>query len=149
MEPLVAPTLTNKNITQHLHFLSASPERPKQRERLRERGLWVFSAKHKIEIYNFSDKFWIFFFLEKYFVFDIIFLGTRVESERMRENLRPNIPDPDATRGCRAELTRTNSDSSAITLEAVASTQPSPHSQISPPVISFFQRSRSKFPDIS
>ena len=61
MEPLVAPTLTNKNITQHLHFLSASPERPKQRERLRERGLWVFSAKHKIEIYNFSDKFWIFF----------------------------------------------------------------------------------------
>lgn len=67
----------------------------------------------------------------------------------MGENLRPNIPDPDATRGCRAELTRTNSDSSAITVDAVASTQPLPHSQIPPPVISFFQRSPSNFPDIS
>lgn len=52
----------------------------------------------------------------------------------MGENLRPNIPDPDATQGCRVELTQTNSDSSAITVDAVASTQPSsPHSQIPPP----------------
>lgn len=44
----------------------------------------------------------------------------------MGENHRPNIPDPDATRGCRTELTRKNSHSSAIT--ANTSKQPALHS---------------------
>ena len=56
----------------------------------------------------------------------------------MGEYLQLNIPNPNATRGCRAKLTHTNSNSSAITINAVASTQPSPHSQIPPPVVSFF-----------
>ena len=44
----------------------------------------------------------------------------------MGENHRPNIPDPDTTRGCRTELTRINSHSSAIT--ANTSKQPALHS---------------------
>ncbi|XP_062176554.1 cold-regulated protein 27 isoform X2 [Alnus glutinosa] len=43
----------------------------------------------------------------------------------MRENLRPNIPPPQATAGCGSELTRTNSDSSAITADT--SKEPSRH----------------------
>ena len=72
MEPLVAPTLTNKNITQHLHFLSASPERPKQRERDWEREGFEFSLQNTklkfiISLLNFEFFFWEIFCFWHYF----------------------------------------------------------------------------------
>lgn len=61
--------------------------------------------------------------------FRFFFCAFRVGLRGMTENLRPNIPspfrEPQAMAGCVSELTRTNSDSSAITADT--SKEPSRH----------------------
>lgn len=61
--------------------------------------------------------------------FRLFFCAFRVGLRGMTENLRPNIPspfpEPQAMAGCVSELTRTNSDSSAITADT--SKEPSHH----------------------